>query len=87
MQQSPRPDRSGPVSPEQLEAWELMIPGPVPVAAEVLAEMARPVVCHYGPEWTAFFLETVDAARRVLGALRLSDGPVAPPPLVHGWFG
>ena len=27
------------------------------------------------------------AARRVLGALRLSDGPVAPPPLVHGWFG
>ncbi len=27
------------------------------------------------------------AARRVLGALRISDRPVAPPPLVHGWFG
>jgi pyrimidine-nucleoside phosphorylase len=27
------------------------------------------------------------AARRVLGALRLVDGPVEPPPLVHGWFG
>jgi pyrimidine-nucleoside phosphorylase len=27
-----------------------------------------------------------DAARRVLAALTLVDGPVEPPPLVHGWY-
>ena len=50
-----------------IEDLKLMIPGPVPVTDEVLAEMARPVVCHYGEEWTAFYNDTLDAARRVLG--------------------
>jgi thymidine phosphorylase len=27
-----------------------------------------------------------EAARRVLGAMDLADGPVQPPPLVHGWM-
>jgi thymidine phosphorylase len=27
-----------------------------------------------------------DAARRVLAAMTLTDGPVSPPPLVHAWL-
>ena len=42
-----------------------MIPGPVEVAPEVLAEMAQPLVAHYGEEWTAFYKETVDLLRNV----------------------
>jgi len=30
---------------------ELLIPGPAPVSADVLAIMARPVRQHYGPDW------------------------------------
>jgi len=37
-----------------------MIPGPVEVDSEVLATMAKPMVAHYGTEWTAFYEETLD---------------------------
>ena len=44
---------------------KLMIPGPVEVDREVLAEMGSPVVAHYGDEWTKIYNETVDLARQV----------------------
>lgn len=44
----------------------LLIPGPSDVADDVLAEMARQVVPHYGPEWTAFFNSVVQRTKWVL---------------------
>jgi len=45
--------------------YRLMIPGPIEVAPEVLAEMAEPLVAHYGEEWTAFYKETIGLLRKV----------------------
>ncbi|MEF8726354.1 MAG: alanine--glyoxylate aminotransferase family protein [Candidatus Bipolaricaulota bacterium] len=42
-----------------------MIPGPVEVEQDVLAEMGSPVVAHYGEEWTEIYNETVELARKV----------------------
>lgn len=47
------------------EKKELMIPGPVEVDHEVLAEMGSPVVAHYGEEWTQTYNNTVELARKV----------------------
>ncbi len=44
---------------------KLMVPGPVDVDGEVLAEMARPMEAHYGPEWARLHWETVGMAKRV----------------------
>lgn len=44
---------------------DLMIPGPVDVDGEVLTEMASPVVAHYGPAWTRFYLDTIETAKRI----------------------
>jgi len=44
---------------------KLMIPGPVEVDDSVLAEMGAPVAVHYGPEWTAFYKDTVELMRQV----------------------
>ncbi len=44
---------------------ELLIPGPVPVSAEVLAAMAEPVRQHYGPDWLPFYGEFTARLRRV----------------------
>ena len=43
----------------------LMIPGPVAIDERVLASMAEPIVAHYGPEWAAFYNQTVDMAKQV----------------------
>lgn len=45
--------------------FKLMIPGPVSVSEEVLAAMSRPIVPHYGPEFTDFYNETVAYLKQV----------------------
>jgi len=56
-----------------------MIPGPTEIDPEVLAEMGKPLVAHYGREWTPFFQETVQQLKRVMLAeqadLYLMVGP------------
>lgn len=48
-----------------IKRYELMIPGPVQVAEDVLKEMASPMVAHYGAEWAALFNDTVSLAKQV----------------------
>lgn len=48
-----------------MKRYRLMIPGPVEVVPEVLAEMAQPLVAHYGEEWADFYKETIDLLRKV----------------------
>jgi len=43
-----------------------MIPGPTQVRQDVLDEMARPIVPHYGRGWTAYYNETLGLLRSVL---------------------
>ena len=50
-----------------MKELRLMIPGPVEVSPEVLEEMSRPLVAHYGGEWTAFYNETLELLRQVFG--------------------
>lgn len=45
----------------------LMIPGPCTVNEEVLAEMSRPLVPHYGEEWVREYNETRNALKPLLG--------------------
>jgi len=47
-----------------------MIPGPIELEPEVLAEMGKPLVAHYGREWAQFFNETVGLLKRVMLAER-----------------
>jgi len=49
-----------------MEQHRLMIPGPIQLAPDVLAEMAKPIVPHYGDEWTAFYNETLDLVRSIV---------------------
>lgn len=51
---------------EKVNRYELMIPGPVSVKAEVLAALAQPPVAHYGEEWTRFYLETIERLKQVI---------------------
>lgn len=44
---------------------DLMIPGPVSVSADVMLEMASPVVAHYGVEWAKYYLETIGLAKQI----------------------
>jgi len=55
-----------------LDGYDLYIPGPIALHPEVQAELARPMVPHYGKEWTAYHRETTDLLQRVFG----TDGPV-----------
>jgi len=48
-----------------LDGHRLMIPGPIQLAPDVLEELARPIVPHYGPEWTAFYNELLELLRSV----------------------
>ncbi len=48
-----------------LDGYRLMIPGPIQLAPEVLAELSRPIVPHYGREWTDFYNETLELLRLV----------------------
>ena len=46
-------------------APNLMIPGPVSVADDVLHEMAQQVRPHYGADWTAVYNETRELLKQV----------------------
>ncbi len=59
-----------------IDGYRLMIPGPVELHPDVLAEMARPMVPHYGADWTAYYNETMDGLRDIFG----TDGDVYPIP-------
>jgi len=43
-----------------------MIPGPCDVEQDVLLEMGRQVVCHYGTEWTNFYNQTCGLIKELL---------------------
>jgi aspartate aminotransferase-like enzyme len=53
-----------------VKRYRLMIPGPTEMDAEVLAEMGKPLVAHYGSEWTEFFHQTVERMKEVMRAER-----------------
>ena len=46
------------------KSYKLMIPGPVEVSEEVLHAMGSQVQPHYGPDWTAFYNETLTLLRK-----------------------
>lgn len=48
-----------------MKRCKLMIPGPVEVEPEVLAEMSKPQVAHYGKEWADFYHETLELLQQV----------------------
>jgi len=48
-----------------MKELRLMIPGSVEVSSEVLEEMSRPLVAHYGGKWTVFYNETLGLLRQV----------------------
>jgi alanine-glyoxylate transaminase/serine-glyoxylate transaminase/serine-pyruvate transaminase len=48
-----------------LDGYRLMIPGPIQLHPEVLAELSRPSVPHYGADWTDFYNATVECLRQV----------------------
>jgi len=62
-----------------VKRYRLMIPGPVEVEPEVLNTMSKPIVVHYGPDWTKFFNETINLMKQVMLApkarLFLMAGP------------
>jgi alanine-glyoxylate transaminase/serine-glyoxylate transaminase/serine-pyruvate transaminase len=45
--------------------YHLMIPGPVALSPQVLAEMAEQVVAHYGKDWTNYYSETLSLLSQV----------------------
>lgn len=55
-----------------LDGYDLLIPGPTQLHPDVLAEMARPMVPHYGADWTAYYSETIEHLRRIFG----TSGPI-----------
>ena len=61
---------------EMLDGYQMMIPGPIQLEKNVLREMGRQVVPHYGPEWTAYYNETITLLQRCF----LSSGRVFPIP-------
>jgi len=59
-----------------LDGYRLLIPGPIQLRPEVLAEMSRPMVPHYGEDWTAYYNETVSLLARVF----MTSGRIFPIP-------
>jgi alanine-glyoxylate transaminase/serine-glyoxylate transaminase/serine-pyruvate transaminase len=53
----------------------IMIPGPVPLHAEVAAELAKPALPHYGGHWVPMYRETQDLLRRLF---QMDDADVFP---------
>ncbi len=48
-----------------MKHYKLLIPGPVDVEDEVLAEMGQPIVQHYGLEWVELYHQTLDYLKQV----------------------
>jgi alanine-glyoxylate transaminase / serine-glyoxylate transaminase / serine-pyruvate transaminase len=44
---------------------KLMIPGPIEVAPDVLLAMGEPLIAHYGTEWTNYYKQTLELAKRI----------------------
>jgi alanine-glyoxylate transaminase/serine-glyoxylate transaminase/serine-pyruvate transaminase len=64
------------------KSYKLMIPGPVEVSEEVLCAMGSQVQPHYGPDWTAFYNETLTLLKKVFNTtgdvfLMVGSGTVA----------
>ncbi len=57
----------------------LLVPGPVPLAPEVLGELARPALPHYGAKWVAAYREMEDLLRYAFDARRADVFPIAGP--------
>ena len=55
---------------------ELLIPGPVPVTPEVLAEMARPIRQHYGPDYLPDYKQFTARLRQVFATATGSVYPI-----------
>jgi len=51
---------------------KLMIPGPVELEADVLEALGKPVLPHYGPEWTQLYNETTS----MLGQIFQTEGNI-----------
>ena len=58
------------------EDIELLIPGPVPVTPEVLAEMARPIRQHYGPDYLPGYRQFTARLRQIFGTTTGSVYPI-----------
>lgn len=54
----------------ELKRYKLMIPGPIELEPEGLAEMGRPLHMHYGHEFADFYHQTVELMKRVMLAER-----------------
>jgi len=59
-----------------LDGYRLMIPGPIQLRPEVLAEMSRPVIPHYGADWTTYYNETI----ALLASVFMTNGRIFPIP-------
>ncbi|MCK5805631.1 MAG: alanine--glyoxylate aminotransferase family protein [Lentisphaeria bacterium] len=50
---------------EAMDGYQLMIPGPIQLSSDVIEEMVRPMVPHYGTDWTVYYKDTLNLLRRV----------------------
>ena len=57
----------------------LLVPGPVPLAPEVLSEFSRPALPHYGARWVAAYHEIESLLRYAFDAERGDVFPIAGP--------
>ncbi len=48
-----------------MQTYDLMIPGPVQLAPEVLDALGSQVIAHYGPEFTRFYHDTIELLKCV----------------------
>lgn len=48
-----------------MERFKLMIPGPIELEGEILREMARPLLPHYGEEWLKVYHKILRALREL----------------------
>jgi alanine-glyoxylate transaminase/serine-glyoxylate transaminase/serine-pyruvate transaminase len=56
-----------------------MIPGPTEVESELLAPLSQPLRVHYGPEWKAFYEESLALLKRLYRTERADVYPIVGP--------
>ena len=54
----------------KVKRYKLMIPGPVELDVEALAEMSAPLIAHYGHEWAQFYKETCELMKKIFQTQR-----------------
>ncbi len=57
----------------------LLVPGPVPLAPEVLEEFSRPALAHYGADWVAAYHEIESLLRYAFNTRKGEVFPIAGP--------